>query len=127
MADMSFTLPGTEDSKRQAYRVAIPGLEVVSLSTGLTHKVRDLSASGLAFEAAPGYSSGQSLSVRLILHNKIYLENVEIKVVRCREDVVACSFLNLSFQQEAKLDKLILEVQKLLIARRKRQANEEDT
>ena len=124
--DLKITLPGEEGKARKAYRAEIPGLAVV-LSPGKERlPLKDLSYSGFAAE-----DTGQILAADteqkadLVIRNKLVLVGVTIKVVRIiKPGLVGCIFLNLNHQEETRLDKLILEVQKRRIAHTKEEDQE---
>lgn len=106
--------------QRGAYRATIPGLSV-KLPCGTTSPARDISAGGVGFTPPAGmtYSSGQVLVLDFLVADHLFIQGLESVVVRADANSVACSFRLLSRAQEVKLDKLVLETQKRLIARRK--------
>lgn len=108
---------------RGTYRATIPGL-TVRLSTGQICAARDISASGVGFTVPDGCSlvEGQLLVLDILVADRLYIQSLEATVVRMYGDTVASAFRQLSRMQEARLDKLVLETQKRLIARRKAQA-----
>jgi hypothetical protein len=121
---MGFDIEVSEEDKlRQAYRTRVPGLDIrINSAKGpLDFPVSDISASGFAFEDSPrGYSSGQEFSFDLMLGKKIFLSELKGKVMRVLDrGIIGCNFLEMGRNQEIKLDKLVLEVQKRLIELRK--------
>lgn len=106
--------------QRGAYRATIPGL-AVRLPCGTTCAARDISAGGVGFTPPEDthFSAGQVLMLDFLVADHLFIQGLESVVVRASSIAVACSFRQLSRVQETKLDKLVLETQKRLIARRK--------
>lgn len=96
---------------RKGYRVSPEGLYVKA--KGTLFQGRDLSCAGLSFFIPKNYSFqlNETLEIELILKDKSLLK-IKAKVVRIREDYVACAFENLSLREERLLDKIVLEAQK---------------
>lgn len=107
---------------RGSYRATIPGL-TVRLGTGQICEARDLSAGGVGFTLPDGCSlvEGQLLVLDILVADRLYIQALEATAVRVYGGMVASAFRQLSRTQEARLDKLVLETQKRLIARRKAQ------
>lgn len=114
------------DLKRAAFRAAIPGLEMLERKSGRSYSVKDISATGLgASDPEKSLSQGVRYEVDLLINRKPYIEGVAVKVVRQTQSGTAgVIFDGLDRRQEASLDKLILEVQKRLIALRKKKQKE---
>ena len=108
------------ESKRSAYRAHVPGLYAFIHEKERQYEVHDLSATGLAFFDGPeGFSVGKLLTIDLSMNGKVFVQGIPAVVVRVQDNgLTACLLEELDRWQEEKLDKLILEVQKLLIARR---------
>lgn len=108
-------------SKRGAFRASVPGLQV-ALPGGVLCQVKDLSAGGVGFSAPQGevLAADSELQIDLLVADKLYVGALTTRIVRVTpEGTVACSFGELSRSQEMRLDKLVLEMQKRLIALRK--------
>ncbi len=107
---------------RGSFRASVPGLSVVSAS-GVRCAVKDVSVSGVGFVCDAGRIAaepGSILVLNLMLGNKLYISGLEARVVRVTDQgVVACTFVNRTRNQEMRLDKLMLEMQKKIIALRK--------
>ncbi len=126
--DFDFILPNEDKNKRQAYRCAVPGLEAWLPQRELGYAVKDLSASGMALQSrSPGdFKQGQAFSADLLLRKKLYLSGVGVRVRRVLPSgLVGCTFVNLDTRHEASLDKLVLEVQKRIIALKKAKSEKE--
>ena len=125
--DFSIDSAASRDTRRKAYRATIPGLRAIVQQFSTSCKVRDISAAGVAFycdEADP--SKGDVLEVDFVVADKLLLSKAGVQVVRTTEDgLIGCMFRDLTLKQEAKLDKLVLEVQKRMISLRKKEQQEE--
>lgn len=121
---MSLTIQYESLGPRSAFRATLPGL-MIGLPTGESIQLRDLSTGGLSFElpqAENVLEPGSLVRANLLIVDKVYLEGLPCRIVRIASNhVVAAAFEGLSLQQEARIDKLVLEVQKRLIAQRKMQ------
>jgi len=122
---------GDDDTLRRAYRTRVPGLDIrINTKKGpLDFPVSDISASGFAFADNPrGYSSGMEFTFDLMLSKKLFLTELKAKVMRVLTDkgIIGCDFLAMERNQEIKLDKLVLEVQKRLIELRKSKREAEE-
>lgn len=115
--DISFH---TVVGQRGAYRAAIPGL-TIRLADGTQHVANDLSAGGVGFSPPEGraFHVGKEILLDILVADHLYIQGLECVIVRERPNAVACAFRGLSRIQETRLDKLVLETQKRLIARRK--------
>ena len=115
--------PGEDKLKRKAYRIQVPGLKLSQDGSRITFPVFDLSATGVAFD--PGahkhnFVKGAIISISLWWKNKLIMEGLKARIVRVANKLVACQFEKMDYKQELKLDKLILEVQKKMIALKKK-------
>lgn len=107
---------------RRSYRATLPGLTAVA--AGRAFPVNDISSGGMCVTMpASRLSRGQALQFDLFIAGRLFLKDVHAKVVRPSATECAYVFENLTSQQETKLDKLILELQKREIVRQ-RQARE---
>jgi len=120
--DLSFSIGNGDDTQRRAFRAKIPGLTVHLAKTDTVYKVADLSAMGLAFfDDARAFDEGEPVTFDLLLNNKVFLSELKAKVMRVLQNgLVGCDFEINDHRKEARLDKLVLEVQKRLIAMRKK-------
>jgi hypothetical protein len=119
---MKFNIEMENDSDtRQAYRTRVPGLQVRVREMKQSFDVKDLSASGFAFSSTLGkFHEGDKYEVDLLLNKKAILVGIEVNVARVlKNGIVGCKFEELDRRNEARLDKLVLEVQKRQIAMRK--------
>lgn len=124
--EYSFEFPGEGESKRQAFRVNFPGLNVKIHGRNAVYPVIDLSATGLAFkDLEQSLSLGQKFRMDLYVKDKVWVQGLLAKIVRIRESImVACAFEDMTRSQEALMDKLTLEIQKRWIDHRKRKQQE---
>jgi hypothetical protein len=126
--ELSFSIAGDEQgAQRRAFRARIPGLAIFIPERGATCEVMDVSAMGLAFKAPGGapYAPGAQLEFDLLINKKVFIPKLRAKVMRILDNgLVGCNFEALERRQEVKLDKLVLEVQKRMIALRKKQQSQ---
>lgn len=119
------------DNQRGAFRTRIPGLKAKLQETGVSFDVKDLSATGIALLATveSRLKEGATVTADLMIAGKPVLIGLKSKIVRrINQDILACQFVELDRRQEARLDKLVLEFQKRMIAQRKakQQSKSED-
>ena len=68
-----------------------------------------------------GFKENQSFDVELLIKDKIFLREMNAVVMRVLDNgIIGMNFVDLERQKQIKLDKLVLEVQKRLIALRKK-------
>lgn len=110
----------TSAQHRGAFRATIPGLSI-RLPSGETCTAKDLSVGGAGFVPPPSLHlhKDQVLMLDILVADHLYVQGLESVVARVSPEAVACAFQNLTRTQEIRLDKLVLETQKRLIARRK--------
>jgi c-di-GMP-binding flagellar brake protein YcgR len=127
MPDFTLNMPNEDDRLRQAFRTRIPGADGRVSGTDRIYEVKDLSATGFALGCSDGsFKEGQEFKVDLLLNRKPFITEIGAKVMRVLANgIVGCNFLGLDRRQQIKLDKLVLEVQKRLIAMRKAKKEEE--
>ncbi|BBD08102.1 PilZ domain-containing protein [Desulfovibrio ferrophilus] len=122
-SDLDFSI-GADDggSQRRAFRAKIPGVAVYVPIRKETFDVADLSAMGLAFmDSAKGFTEGQVIEFDLLINKKVFLNKLTAKVMRVLDKgIIGCNFEGVDHRKEVKLDKLVLEVQKRLIAIKKK-------
>ncbi|MGM0424375.1 MAG: PilZ domain-containing protein [Thermodesulfobacteriota bacterium] len=125
--EFEFEYPG-QDNPRKAYRVHVTGLKAAFQGQEGLWQVKDLSAVGLGVYIAPGnlgLSLGQETQVSLFRYGELMLQELPARVTRQDEEITAFEFLGLDRRQEYELDKLVLEIQKEMIDRKK-QGREKD-
>ncbi|MBU1247258.1 MAG: PilZ domain-containing protein [Proteobacteria bacterium] len=122
---MDFTIKtdSEEDRLRKAFRTKVPGFHAKVEEKGKIYEVKDLSASGFAVgDPKKTLKEGDQTTVTFYLNKKVFLTGVASEVVRVLDHgIVGFNFLELERRQSMKLDKLVLEIQKRLIALRKQQ------
>ena len=82
----------------------------------------DLSALGLAFmDESKSFTEGKVIEFDLLISKKVFLSKLTVKVMRILDKgLTGCNFEGVPPRKEAKLDKLVLEVQKRMIALKKK-------
>lgn len=118
---------GGDDQLRKAFRTKVPGLSVRFPALGKVFEVKDLSATGFAvLDPDKRFKEGQPLDSELLINKKLFLSGVNAVVMRVLDNgIIGINFVELERQKQAKLDKLVLEVQKRLIELRKKQREQE--
>ncbi|GAB7080048.1 PilZ domain-containing protein [Megalodesulfovibrio paquesii] len=119
--DFSIEMPEEGENKRKAYRVRATGLELWIPKLNMSVAVSDISASGIALHEVPegALAWGEVFACDLLLNKKLYIAGLFAKVRRLFANGEAgCTFEELDPRKESRLDKLVLEVQKRLIALR---------
>jgi hypothetical protein len=108
--------------RRKAFRTVLPGMSVRVRGLTGTFSVHDLSARGICLIAGKGiFTTGDQIVLDIAIAGKRYLTNVFAWVARTGQQDVGCEFSPLNRHQEMKLDKLVLEMQKRLIALRRQE------
>ncbi|MBG0789860.1 MAG: PilZ domain-containing protein [Desulfovibrionaceae bacterium] len=120
--DFDISIPEENGQLRKAFRTRVPGLAVRFPALGRTMDVMDLSATGFAvLDPGKGFKENQSLEVDLLIKDKLFLGGADAVVMRVLDNgIIGMNFVDLDRQRQIKLDKLVLEVQKRLIALRKK-------
>jgi hypothetical protein len=120
--DFNIQLPDDEERLRKAFRTKVPGLTVRFPGLDLVHDVADLSATGFAVIDKSGrFIEKESFEVELLIKNRLFISGAKAMCMRAHENgIVGLNFVDLDRQKQIKLDKLVLEVQKRLIALRKK-------
>ncbi len=125
MDDFAFHLTGGEGTRR-AFRAHVNGLAVLLRECDCKYSVKDISATGFALIAdTVPFQLGQELRADVLVGPHAYLADVACRIVRQGEGLVAFDFLSLDREQEARLDKLVLEIQKHAISKRQTEAEED--
>ena len=125
MSGFDFSLDA--DSKRRAFRAQVPGLVARVKESGLAFHVQNISATGFAIQPPCGaFGEGEDFQIDLLLNHRLYIADLECVVIRKLDNgMIGCDFKALDRRQEARLDKLVLEVQKRMIARKQSSTEEE--
>lgn len=120
--DFSISMPGDNDKLRQAYRTRVPGFMVLVKKLNRQYEVKDLSATGFAvMDKEEVFSENTEFEVDFILNKKPFITDINSIVMRVvGNGIVGFNFVDLERKKQIKLDKLVLEVQKRLIALRKK-------
>lgn len=108
---------------RQAYRTAVPGLIAKLAGFEDEFPIIDISTNGIAIKIAKvdDMTEGQEVLVEImsVSHKKIISCSVLlVRIIPCKE-MICCEFTGLSTFQEETLDRLVLEIQKREIKRKK--------
>lgn len=122
-SDLDFTIGGDNGgSQRRAFRAKIPGVTVTVPGKPAPFEVADLSAMGLAFlDSSKGFTEGTVIEFDLLINKKVFLTKLTAKVMRVLDNgIIGCNFEGVDHRKEVKLDKLVLEVQKRMIALKKK-------
>ncbi|MGE4551946.1 MAG: PilZ domain-containing protein [Desulfovibrionaceae bacterium] len=124
--DFDIKMAGDGDTARQAYRTRVPGFEARFAQKPQPYPVKDISASGFAVDdPTKNFKEGQILDLEFLLNKKLFLGGLKAKVVRVVPNgIIGFLFEDMDRRQMMKLDKLVLEVQKRLIALRKAKSQE---
>ncbi|WP_319542960.1 PilZ domain-containing protein [uncultured Pseudodesulfovibrio sp.] len=120
--DFEISIPEDEEQLRKAFRTKVPGLKARFPKQKRVLDVMDLSATGFAvLDAEKSFSEKQTVEVELLINKKLFLSGITALVMRVLDNgIVGLNFVELERQKQIKLDKLVLEVQKRLIALRKK-------
>lgn len=116
-----------EESLRKAFRTRVPGLKATFVETGTVFEIKDVSASGFAVQDQHRrFAENEVHDVHVHLGESLFLKSVKAQVMRVLDNgIVGLNFLDLDRRQTMRLDKLVLEVQKRLIAMRKARKKQE--
>lgn len=120
--DFNIQLPDDEERLRKAFRTKVPGLTARFSELGVAFDVADLSATGFAVIDKGGrFTEKSGYDLELLIKNKLFISGIKAMCIRVRDNgLVGLNFVELERQKQIKLDKLVLEVQKRLIALRKK-------
>lgn len=125
--DFQISIPDEEEQLRKAFRTKVPGLTVRFPSLNRALDVMDLSATGFAvLDPENGFQEKQTVEIELLIKNKLFISGASALVMRCLDNgIVGLNFVDLERQKQIKLDKLVLEVQKRLIALKKKKRDQD--
>lgn len=128
MDEFDFTFPG-EELPRKAYRTSVPGLEARIHPLNKVIKISDLSALGMGLvdKDLKRLQVGHMFECDLFLNKKLYIAGLKASIIRIKDDLVGCRFDSMDARKEARLDKLVLEVQKRLIALHRAKSQKEQS
>jgi len=127
--DFKISIPSADDRMRQAYRTRVPGFFACFPEVDAQCPVKDLSATGFAIvDEQHRFTEGNEYKAELRIKEKVFLDEFTVKAKRVLDNgLVGFTFHKLDRRSQLKLDKLVLEVQKRLIAYKKaKQAQEDD-
>jgi len=112
-------------NKRRSFRVYLGKnnwfkLKVSKYYYSTFFSVRDLSGTGVSFwiEKSIVFKEGDVFNLHFFVKDKP-LFKVKGKVVRVSKEHVACEFVEMNRQLQFQVDKLVLELQKQMIAKKK--------
>ena len=120
--DFDINMPEEEERLRKAFRTKVPGLSVRFPGKNRVLDVMDLSATGFAVLAEDRpFKEGETVDAELLIKSKLFISGVKALSMRVLDNgIVGFNFVDLERQKQIKLDKLVLEVQKRIIALRKK-------
>ena len=121
--DFDFQYIGPENKGRVTYRVTLQDALVRIVGQDKPYVLSNISASGLAFYVPSDatFRVGQEFVADITGKKRRFLDGLKLEVVRVdrQEGVVACKMIDLDSDNEALIDKLVLEVQKRELARKR--------
>lgn len=110
--------------ERQAYRTPVQGLVATLSGFEGTFPIINISGNGLSLKVCnfDNMRAGQEVTVEVMSVSKKKFISCTVQLVRVitSKEMICCEFTNLSKYQEESLDKLVLEVQKRELQRKKR-------
>lgn len=126
--DFKISIPSEDERMRQAYRTRVPGFLACFVKPEACCPVKDLSATGFAIvDDQQHFAEGRQYEVQLKIKEKVFLDELKVQAMRVMENgLVGFNFQELDRRKQIKLDKLVLEVQKRLIAHKKAKREQED-
>lgn len=135
LSNLSLSMPDGEGSAqhRTKFRIMAEGLSVrltwpEQPDNGLdSFEVNDISAGGLYMKAPEGiFTPGQSIILDVLVLGRCCVGGIKARVVRSSKNGCAVAFEDLSRNQELRLDKIVLEMQKRVIGQLKKEQLEEE-
>lgn len=135
---MEFSYTGSKESRR-AFRVEVPGarMRLTGMDAAAEFAIPRLSAVGAEFacggriaasmahgttrdyaDPVDPFEPGEMLLADLLVHDRVVLHRVVLRVCRTCDHVTACEFEDLSRHEEDVLHALVLEAQKRAIISR---------
>ncbi len=113
-----FSINDDDNINRHSYRAHVYGIEARINKESRCYNLADISVTGCAFRMnnVP-WSVGERLRIQLEVKGRAIISGIDARLVRITSNsIVACSFEKLTEKQEYALDKLVLEIQKRIIA-----------
>ncbi|GFK95694.1 Flagellar brake protein YcgR [Fundidesulfovibrio magnetotacticus] len=118
--DLMFTYEAEKEANRQTFRARFPDMAAWTLPLEQSFPVHDISAGGVSLDDPGGALAEQAeLVLDILLRGRPLIRSLKAQVARRKDTVAGLKFLDLTRRQEEHLDKLVLEVQKYLIAKQK--------
>lgn len=118
----SFTFEHAGDSKRQAYRASLPGLCLRLAGDTAERPLRDVSVGGLSLDdESDVFAQDARLEFDILILGKVVVRGLAGVVARRQGAMAGIRFEGLDQNQEQRLDKLVLEIQKYVIRKAKEQ------
>jgi len=118
--DLTFTYEPEKEANRQAFRAQFPDMAAWVLPLEKRLRVRDVSAGGASLDDPQGLlGQGEQATLDLLVKDRVLIRGIAAQVARHTGAVAGLRFTGLTRKQEEHLDKLVLEVQKYLIAKQK--------
>ncbi len=113
-----FSINEDDNINRHSYRAHVYGIEVRVNKGPRCYNLADISVTGCAFRVSNvPWAIGDKLKIQLEVKGRVILSSLDARLVRITpNNTVACSFDRLTEKQEFALDKLVLEIQKRIIA-----------
>ncbi len=121
--NLRFNYTPPEDSGREAYRAAVPGLVAMLSGFSCAFPILDISYSGMAIkmDEIENLTAGQEAVIEILSASRKKIMRSSVRLVHLNKEmnVAGFEFIDLTPLQEASLDKLVLEVQKRQIQRQR--------
>ncbi len=113
-----FSINEDDNVNRHSYRAHVYGIEARVNRGSRCYNLADISVTGCAFRVSNvPWAVDERLKLQLEVKGRVIIAGLEARLVRVTpNNVVACSFERLTEKQEYALDKLVLEIQKRIIA-----------
>ena len=123
MSTLNFSMP-TSDERRRAFRAKAYGVAVTFEEQNVTCDILDVSVTGFAIKnESISLKEGADYAISILVAGKMYLSDLTCRVVRKLDNgLIGCDFRTLDRRQEARLDRLVLELQKRMIAKKRKQS-----
>ena len=120
MSNLNFTMPAGNE-RRRAFRAKAYGVAVTFEEQNVTCDILDVSVTGFAIKnESISVKEGAEYSITVTVAGKMYLSDLTCRVVRKLDNgIIGCDFRSLDRRQEARLDRLVLELQKRMIAKKR--------
>ena len=129
--DLSFSLPEEYSSEKRRASVRVRPMGMRVRLTGRDEvsffEVDDISAGGLHMKSpARLFAAGQNIVLDIFVLDRCCIGALKARIVRSTENGCAVAFETLSRDQELRLDKIVLEMQKRAIAQLKKEQQEKE-